>query len=310
VRRRGEGMCRSRAVSSEGLAVDMELKKIVAAVRNKSLIMRFLVLIILLTTANSPGSESTIICTKPWNIGRKYGVDSYIGLRGGADSHSEFRTGQPSTDKNSDEKLLELQSFPINSFRAWDWITGTGRREDDDTIFTLFRNRETRAAVEFVHDDHVTCNGFFRFLSPDIFLFEPESPLYANFSKDCPGYACFVNGFFTGDFLQGTNLYHHLSATDFGERNSRSSGENLSVYSWNVSIGTKTITLSRSDCYPAKLLLTDDGFVYEGAADRHEWVRNPPTGVLLHQYEPPRAVELEEAREMIKLIGEETKNED
>ena len=210
-----------------------------------------------------------------------------------------------SMDNISNEQMVKNQPTPVDSFRAWDWITGTGWREDDDTIFTLFRNRETRAAVEFVHDDHVTCCGFFRFLSSDIFLFEPESPLYANFSKDCPGYACFVNGHFTGDFLQGKNLYAHLSAADFGEKKSRSSGEEFFFHSWNVSIGTNTISLSRPDCYPAKLLLTDDGFVYEGAADRHEWVRNPPTGVLLHQSEPPRTVELNEAHDMISRIGAE-----
>ena len=187
----------------------------------------------------------------------------------------------------------------IYSFRAWDWITGPGPRAHENFTFTLFRNRITKVAVEFVHDDHVTCTGFFRFLSSDIFQFEPESSLFANFSRDCPGYACFVNGHYTGDFLKATNLYEHLEAGNDATGIEMKSGDVFRFYVWNALIGKKTIIFSRADC-ASRLILTDDGFVFEGAKDQNNYVRNPPTGLILYNSEPPRKLELEAAQRMIE----------
>lgn len=206
-------------------------------------------------------------------------------LSGGSLFEKENNTEVPSVDS----------PMKVFSFRSWDWVTGRGKKQDVNISFTVFRNRVSRAAIEFVHDDHITCFGFFRFFSSDIFLFEPESPLYANFAKDCPAYCCFVNGHYTGDFLMAPNLYHHLSNLPERSQTHHQNGDLFNIYLWNASIECNKIVLSRPDCAPARIVLTDDGFVYKGAPDRYDFVRDPPTGVILENSDPPRKLELDTA---------------
>jgi hypothetical protein len=207
--------------------------------------------------------------------------------------------GSTSEDHNISTSQ-QMSPMQVYSFGSWDWITGAGKRmNDDNTLFTVFRNRITKVAVEFVHDDHITCFGFFRFFSSDIFLFEPEMPIFANFSAHCPGFCCFVNGHYTGDFLMAPNLYHYLSTECEGSHLACEIGDVFNVYHWNVSLKADRIFISRPDCAPARLVLIDHGFVYEGAPDRYNFVRNPPSGLILEGCEPPRKLELEEASKLI-----------
>lgn len=153
------------------------------------------------------------------------GISKVLSLRGGtqvgADVEEEDASLMPRADNVPGEDLEthtqmraregqgaaaaeDGQRPTTRACDVWEIITGPGKpNHTDDYNYTVFRNRATGAAVEFVHvEDERPVVGFFRFLSADILDYTPDYEIDKDMWRDCVGHACFVNGHHTGDFLQ------------------------------------------------------------------------------------------------------------
>ncbi len=182
---------------------------------------------------------------------------------------------------------------------VWDAKTGQGRPGFEEFNFTVFRHRTSGAAVEIVHDDDEICLGFFRFMSAQIFHMVPDSPMFADFADGCPGWASYVNGHFTGDFLLSNHIYAELKANP-GQHSICTTGP-FPVGNWTGSVeaGGQFIVLQHNDpaCAGAYLVLTHEGLTYLGRNETLGWLLNTAQAIILEGANEPRIEDLSKAWE-------------
>jgi hypothetical protein len=144
-------------------------------------------------------------------VGEKDGTEERADLRAsrvgdgmGEDVDMETDTHAREVEEEKGGTERGARKPPARACDVWEIITGPGKPEYfEDYNFTVLRNSATGAAVEFVHvEDQRPVVGFFRFLSADILGVTPDYEIDKDMWRDCAGYACFVNGHHTGDFLQ------------------------------------------------------------------------------------------------------------
>lgn len=245
---------------------------------------------------------STLVCPSGGMQGPKSHVLGHSLLKPMFREISAIRSLQYLHEFGTSDRVMRLRGSGSEepqelASQCWEMLTGQGKEPCEEFIFTVLRNKKTRAAIELVHDDDEVCMGFFRFMTSDMFDFVPESPLFANFSDDCPGYATFVNGHFTGDFIQSRHLYKQL-ADNIGAQ--LIPLESFPICNWTCTAmdGGKYLILQHtfSGCAWARIILTADGFSYFGCNDTIGWLRNPPNAIFVEGFEKPRREELAVAR--------------
>ena len=223
-----------------------------------------------------------------------------LDLRGGASqSESVSEILDSSQAANATSSMNDFSGLRLTEEQCvWDWATGPGRWADEFMV-TVFRNRKTAVAVEIVHQEHEGCVGFFRFLSSEIFLIEPECMLWENMTDSCPGYSSFVNAHYTGDFFGAPHIYHQLAKANIATPAHSERNGTFAVGNWTAVLRNECVILQHPRCFPARIVLTSTGFIYQGAENWEEFFPEPPKGIIVSDDNPPRHVDLREARRAI-----------